>query len=561
MDYHALFNRWCDRVTDPDLYAELVALAEQHDETMIEDAFYRSLEFGTAGLRGILGAGTNRMNIYTVGQATQGIANYITAHEAQGAMPTAVVCFDSRINSDLFARRAACVLAARGVKTYLFPRLEPTPVLSFAVRYLHCDIGINVTASHNPSQYNGYKVYGPDGCQIASQMADDITACIAEVDIFDDVFALPFEDAHAQGLIEFVSEDVIEAYLDAVYEQRMPQRDSDPLRVVYTPLHGTGLECVSKILHRIGIDDLHVVEEQASPDGTFPTCPYPNPENRDALELGIALCETLHPDVLLGTDPDADRVGIAVQDEGGYRLLSGNEVGVLLLDYVCRLRSEHDIMPENPVAVTTIVSTGLVDPIARHYGVEVRRVLTGFKYIGSVIAELEEAHQEDRFIFGFEESYGYLAGTHARDKDAVVTSMLISQMARYYRAQGKTLYQAMQDLYQQYGYYCNATLSFTFEGIDGQKKMSDLMHQFREQPLASIAGLTVCKVLDYACGVNGLPCADVIEFDLEGAQKVIVRPSGTEPKVKVYVFAVASDEEIANKVKSDLCKEMTQCMK
>ena len=560
MDCHSAFERWCENVTDPKLQAELTSMANNHDEAAIEDAFYRSLEFGTAGLRGVLGAGTNRMNIYTVGQATQGIADYITARKGSNGEGSVAICYDSRINSQLFAHTAASVLAANGVKSYVYPRLEPTPALSFATRYLHCDMGINVTASHNPSQYNGYKAYGPDGCQIASDMADAITECIAEVDIFDDVKTMSFDDAQKQGMIELIDEGVLDAYLDAVYEQRMEQSDDDPLCVVYTPLNGTGLECVSRILERIGVTDIHVVEEQAQPDGNFPTCPYPNPENRDALERGIALCEEVHPDLLLATDPDADRVGIAVKDGGEYKLLTGNEVGALLLDYICRSRAASQTLPENPVAVTTIVSTGLVDPIAQHYGVEVRRVLTGFKYIGGVIAELEEKNEEGRFIFGFEESYGYLAGTHARDKDAVVASMLICQMARYYRGLGKNLYEAMQDLYREHGYYRNATLSFTFEGSDGARAMASLMDALRAQPLSKIAGLQVEEFLDYKTGVEGLPSANVLQFDLENSNKVIVRPSGTEPKVKVYLFTVGKTGEEADSLIDSLGSVMTEYM-
>lgn len=561
MDYHSLFDRWLDKVTDPALAEELAAMKEANDEAAIEDAFYRTLEFGTAGLRGVLGAGTNRMNIHTVGQATQGVADYINATVAEGEQGSVAICYDSRINSELFAHTAASVLAANGIKSYVYPRLEPTPALSFATRYLHCNMGINITASHNPSQYNGYKAYGPDGCQIASHMAEAITENIAKVDVFDDVKTVDFDEAVESGMISYIAEEVLDAYLDAVYAQRMEQSDSDPLRVVYTSLNGTGLECVTRILERIGVTDVHVVEEQAQPDGNFPTCPYPNPENRDALERGIALCEEVHPDLLLATDPDADRVGIAVKDQGEYKLLTGNEVGVLLLDYICRSKTAAGTLPEHPVAVTTIVSSGLVDPVAEHYGVEVRRVLTGFKYIGGVIAELEQTHEEGRFIFGFEESYGYLAGTHARDKDAVVASMLICQMARHYRSMGKNLYQAMQDLYEEYGFYQNKTLSFTFEGSEGAREMAALMEGLRKEPLESIAGLQVERFTDYEPGVKGLPSANVLEFALEGGNKVIVRPSGTEPKVKVYLFAVGKTEASALELIDKLGQAMTAQVK
>lgn len=556
MDFQDAYKLWSYKVTDPDLLADLEAMRGNND--VIEDAFYRTLEFGTAGLRGVLGAGTNRMNIHTVGQATQGIADYINALPEAEQGPVAI-CFDSRINSELFAHTAAAVLAGNGIKSFVYPRLEPTPALSFATRYLNCVIGINVTASHNPSKYNGYKVYGPDGCQITAEIADSITNAIASVDVFDDVKSMPFAEAQSAGLASFIEEEVLDAFLDAVYEQHIDQ-PNDALRLVYTPLNGTGLECVTRILKRIGVEDVHVVEEQAQPDGYFPTCPYPNPEIREALELGIQLCEQVHPDLLLATDPDADRVGIAVKDGDDYQLLTGNEVGVLLLDFICRMRSADGTLPENPVAVSTIVSTSLVEPVGAKYGVDVRRVLTGFKYIGGVIAELEEANRKDDFIFGFEESYGYLAGTHARDKDAVVASMLICQMARYYRTQGKNLYQAMQDIYQEFGYYHNRTLSFAFEGVTGAAKMADIMGGLRNQAPASIAGYTVEQALDYQQGVNGLPSANVLSYDLTGGHKIIVRPSGTEPKIKVYVFSQGKTEAEALEVADALAADMSAKM-
>lgn len=560
MDCRSLYDLWCEKVTDPELQADLKAMDESGDEAVIEDAFYRTLEFGTAGLRGVLGAGTNRMNIHTVGQATQGIANYINGQANDGEPGTVAICYDSRINSQLFAHTAASVLAANGIKSYVYPRLQPTPALSFATRYLGCAIGINVTASHNPSKYNGYKVYGPDGCQIASEIADAITQAIEGVDMFDDVRTMPFEDAQAAGLAAYIQEEVLDAFLDSVYDQHVEQERSD-LRVVYTPLNGTGLECVTRILERIGVTDIHVVEEQSKPDGNFPTCPYPNPEIREALECGISLCEQVHPDLLLATDPDADRVGIAVKDGDDYQLLSGNEVGVLLLDFICRMRKENGTLPEHPVAVTTIVSTSLVDPVAAKYGVDMRRVLTGFKYIGGVIADLEQRGEKERFIFGFEESYGYLAGTHARDKDAVVTSMLICQMARYYRTLGKNLYQAMQDIYREFGFHHNRTVSYAFEGSAGAETMASIMAAFRSHPLSEIAGYKVEQFLDYQQGVGGLPSANVLEFDLEKGNKVIVRPSGTEPKVKVYLFTVGESASEAEGLTDVLSSAMAVFMK
>lgn len=547
MNYRDLLDRWIARVDDETLSRELVALKEAGDRA-IEDAFYQELSFGTGGLRGVLGAGTNRMNIYTVGRATQGIARYMSEHPA---LPQKVaICYDSRINSRLFAHHSACVLAANGIPSFVYPRLEPTPALSFATRYLGCGIGINVTASHNPSQYNGYKVYGPDGCQITDEIADGITEAIASIDVFDDVKVIPLEKAIEGGLVSFMSEEVIDSYLDAVYAQDVVDSvcETGDLRVVYTPLNGTGLECVTRILERIGVRDVYVVEEQSRPDGTFPTCPYPNPEIREALECGIALCERVNPDLLLATDPDADRVGIAIKDGGEYRLMTGNEVGVLLLNYLCEVRKKQGTLPDNPLAVTTIVSTSMVDAVAQTYGVEVKRVLTGFKWIGGVIADLEKEEQKDRFIFGFEESYGYLAGTHARDKDAIVAAMLICQMARYYRTQNKNLYQVMQDLYARYGYYQNKTLSLTFEGAIGAKKMAAMMDSLRVDVPSTFAGYAVEKVKDYKGGYLGLPDANVIEFDLVGDNKVIVRPSGTEPKIKIYLFARGATLDEAHQI-------------
>lgn len=560
MDFQSEFARWCEKVTDQTLAAELAELKAAGDAPAIEEAFYQELEFGTAGLRGVLGAGTNRMNIHTVGKATQGIADYIKAHV--GPSGTVAICFDSRINSRLFAETAAGVLAANGIKSHLFSRLEPTPALSFATRELGCAIGINVTASHNPSAYNGYKVYGPDGCQITDAIADAITAAIGQVDVFDDVRTMNFQDAIETGLVSYINEEVLDAYLDAVYQQSLePAGEQGDLRVVYTPLNGTGLECVNRILERIGVRDVFIVGEQAYPDGNFPTCPYPNPEIREALERGIALCEQVRPDLLLATDPDADRVGIAVKDGDEYQLLTGNETGALMFDYICRMRRALGKMPADPVAVTTIVSTSIADAIAADHGVEMKRVLTGFKYIGGVQRDLEEAGELDRFIFGFEESYGYLAGSHARDKDAVVASMLICQMARYYRAQGMNLYQAMQALYQKYGYHHNRTLSFTFEGAAGAARMSEIMNGLRGVGMDDIAGMTVEETLDYQKGVGDLPAANVLEFDLQDGCKAIVRPSGTEPKIKVYLFTTGTSAEAASAVADRLAADLSTSFK
>lgn len=533
------YERWLQAETvDPKTRETLRTM----DEAQILDSFYRGLAFGTGGLRGELGAGINRMNIYTVGQATQGLANYLN----QTLLPKCVaIAYDSRIGSEVFARRAASVLAANGICTWIYPRLEPTPALSFAVRDLRCGAGICVTASHNPARYNGYKVYGEDGCQITLAMADAIAEQMAPVDPLYGVQAMDFDEGVAQGLIRWIGEDTLDRFIGAVKAQAMPVQADAPLRVVYTPLNGTGLECVQRILGEIGVTDVHVVEEQRQPDGHFPTCPYPNPEIREALTLGLRDCARYTPDLLLATDPDCDRVGIAVPEGDGYVLMTGNEVGVLLLDFICRVRKAAGIMPEHPVAVTTIVSTAMADEVARHHGVELRRTLTGFKFIGEQIGLLEQAGEADRYLFGFEESYGYLSGAHVRDKDAVNASMLICQMARWYKQQGLTLYQAMQALYRQYGFYLNTLYSFTFEGAAGMEKMASIMTALRARSPKDFGGLRVVETVDYQMEGTGLPAADVLSFGLEDGCRVMVRPSGTEPKLKAYLFARGADQTAA----------------
>lgn len=556
-----LLERWAANVEDSELRSEIESF--RADEKAAIEAFHRDLQFGTAGLRGIIGAGTDRMNIYTVGRATQGFADYLNATFDE---PSVVIGRDSRNKGEEFVRRTAEVFAANGVKAYVFPRIVPTPVVSWGVRDLGCSGGVNMTASHNPAPYNGYKAYDETGCQIASNVADAISAAIAETDTFDDVKIVDFDEAVADGRIEWVSEEVLDRYIDAVEACSVAVPGdlaaNEPLKVVYTPLNGTGLECVTRILNRVGITDVTVVPEQKDPDGDFPTCTYPNPETREALERAIALAEEVHPDLVLATDPDADRVGTAVKVGDDYVLLSGNEMGVLLLDYLARLTGEA-VGPDalaRKVAVTTIVSSVMVDAVAADYGFEVRRVLTGFKYIGGVIAELEAAGEPDRFMFGFEESYGYLNGTHVRDKDAVDASMLICQMAQYYRGQGKNLADAMRELYERYGYYLNKTLSFSFPGVEGGEKMAQLMEDLRTNPPTELAGLEVERVVDYAGGVNGLPAANVVEFDLAGDNKLIVRPSGTEPKVKAYLFAQRPTRESAEQLLADLESAATAIM-
>jgi len=545
MTYENQLALWLDRAgEDPDLTAELREV--QHDEKAVSDRFYRHLAFGTGGLRGVLGAGTNRMNLYTVRRATQGLADYLNATD----LPKSVaIAHDSRVKGDLFAREAARVLAANGITAHLYPRLEPTPALSWAVRYLDCGAGICVTASHNPAQYNGYKVYGPDGCQITPEDADWIASAMDWVDYFDgglDGLKLAdFDEALAAGTIRYIPDECLDAFVDAVLALR-PGNDVSKLKLVYTPLNGSGLECVKKLLAKMGVTELTVVPSQEAPDGRFPTCPYPNPEIREAMEEGLRLCGEVKPDLLIGTDPDCDRMGAAVPDgRGGYRLITGNEMGVLLLDYLCRTRIARNTMPRNPVAVTTIVSTDMATPVAQSYGVELRRTLTGFKYIGEQIGLLEDEDHTERYLFGFEESYGYLSGAHVRDKDAVNAVMLACECAAWYAGQGMTLLDAMNALYEKFGFYRNGLLSRAFEGQDGMAAMDALMKSLRAAPPAEIGGWKVSGTTDYLNDGTGLIPSDVLEFRLEDAGKVIVRPSGTEPKLKIYLSVRGSGEEDA----------------
>ena len=551
MDIRAEYSRWLERaVDDSDLIEELRGLDPDGGE--VSDRFYRDLAFGTGGLRGVLGAGTNRMNIYTVRRATQGLCAWL---KASGGTPSVALAHDSRIKSDLFAREAARVLAANGVTAWIYPRLEPTPALSWAVRYFHCGAGICVTASHNPAKYNGYKVYGPDGGQITLEAAEHVQAAIDSTDPFDGVALADFDAAVADGRIRYIPEQCLEDFLDAVQKLSLSGGAED-LSVVYTPLNGSGLECVTKILGRIGVKDVTVVPEQEHPDGHFPTCPYPNPEEREAMLRGLELCEKLHPDLLLGTDPDCDRMGSAVPEGDGYRLLTGNEMGVLLLDYICRRRLELGTMPEKPVAVTTIVSTDMADAVAAEYGVELWRVLTGFKFIGEQIGLLEAEGHGERFHFGFEESYGYLSGSHVRDKDAVNASMLCCEMAAWYKKQGMTLADAIRALYEKHGYTCCAVKSFAFEGEGGMERMAAVMDSLRAAPPAEIAGRAVTGRTDYQTGEGvalELPRSNVLEYRMDGA-KLIVRPSGTEPKIKVYLSARAESMERAQEIDGELAQ-------
>ncbi len=550
-------NVWLENVEDEELSEELSRLAADLEagaegaEAAVADAFFQDLEFGTAGLRGVIGAGTNRMNRYTVARATQGLADYLNAHFEN---PSVAIARDSRHKGREFSRIAACVLAANGIRSLLYTRLEPTPALSFAVRDLGCSAGINMTASHNPAAYNGYKVYGPDGCQITSDAAAEISERIARLGYFpaegaESAKIDDYQQACFDGRISWIGEDTLARFMDAVLEQSQetPEESAEPIRVLYTPLCGTGLECVSQVLGRIGIPYLDVVPGQDQPDGDFPTCEYPNPEERAALQAGIDKCRSWKEmgkpfDLLLATDPDADRVGVACEDGDDYTLVTGNEMGILLMDYLAGRRAARGEDLSRLVAVTTIVSSAMCDDVAAHYGFELRRTLTGFKYIGEQIGRLEAAGEADRFMFGFEESYGYLAGTHVRDKDAVVASMLIVQMARHYRKQSMTLVQAMRALYDKFGWQTNRTISLAYPGADGAQRMADIMAGLRAQPPAQVAGRDVAEVVDYAEGVGDLPKANVVEFRLAGGGKLIVRPSGTEPKIKAYLFAKAPDQ-------------------
>ena len=539
--YLEAYKRWMEtELEDAALTAELASIEGNEEE--IKDRFAVALSFGTAGLRGVLGAGTNRMNIYVVRQATQGLANWV---KTQGGNQLVAVSYDSRINSDVFAKETAKVLAANGIKVRIYDALMPVPALSFATRYYEANAGVMVTASHNPAKYNGYKAYGPDGCQMTDDAAAVVYDEIQKTDILTGAKIMSFEEGMAAGLIEYVGDDCKEALYDAIKARsvRPGLCKTAGLKLVYSPLNGSGLVPVMRILNDIGIDDITIVPEQKYPDGNFPTCPYPNPEIFEALRLGLELAVKEGADLMLATDPDADRVGIAMKcPDGTYELVSGNEVGALLLDYICAGRIEKGTMPANAVAVKSLVSTPLADAIAAHYGVEMRNVLTGFKWIGDQIAQLEAAGEVDRFIFGFEESYGYLAGPYVRDKDAVIGSMLICEMAAYYRSIGSSLKQRMEEIYAQYGRYLNKTDSYEFPGLSGMDKMAGIMADLRQNPPAAIGEYKVVKVIDYKKPEEtGLPAANVLVYKLEGGAEAIVRPSGTEPKIKTYFTTLGKD--------------------
>lgn len=562
------YKLWCEKAFgDPDLVSELKAI--NGNEEAISDAFYKDLEFGTGGLRGVIGAGTNRMNIYTVGKASQGLAAYVNSVTKNGRV---AIAYDSRIKSDLFAKTAASIFAANGIKVFIYKELMPTPMLSFAVRRLKCDAGVVVTASHNPAKYNGYKAYGPDGCQLGLEAADYVLSIMNKVDIFDDVKTTDFENAVKEGKIEYIGDDIINEYLDCVMACRVaPNTDVGALKVIYTPLHGSGNKPVRKILSKIGVTNVTVVPEQEKPNGNFPTAPYPNPEIRQAFECALKLAKDIKPDLLLATDPDCDRVGIAIPDKDEYKLFSGNDVGALLLDFVLSRRKANGTLPKDPIAVKTIVSTELCRKIADNYGCKLIDVLTGFKFIGEQITELEKKGEENRYVFGFEESYGYLGGTYVRDKDAVIASMLICEMVAFYKAEGKSLIDVLDGLYKKYGYYLCSQKSFTCEGESGMNKIKGIMTELRTNPPTEINGHKVIKRDDYDTSVsydtvNGvknkitLPKSNVLCYYMEDGSSLIVRPSGTEPKIKMYLGSVGKTMESSEKELSLLADAGTKLL-
>ena len=567
--YNKEYQRWLETVKEADLLDELKSI-EGNDE-QIKDRFLLNLEFGTAGLRGVLGAGTNRMNVYTVAKATQGLAEFL---KAQGKEASVAVSYDSRIKSDVFAKITANVLAANGIKVYIYDALKPVPMLSFATRRLGCDAGVMVTASHNPSKYNGYKVYGPDGCQMTSGSADKVLAEINKLDLFADIKYTDFDAAVAEGKIEYISKEVEEEYYNYVLGC-MLRKDiftKEDLKIVYTPLNGSGNVPVRAVLSKAGLQNITVVKEQEMPDGNFPTCPYPNPEIREAMQLGLDRLKELDGDILIATDPDADRVGIAVKENDDYVLISDNQVGILLTDYIAKTRKELGCMPENPVMVKSIVSSSLADEVAKSHGVEMKNVLTGFKYIGEQIALLEAKGEENRFILGFEESYGYLVGTRVRDKDAVVATLMIAEMAAYYRSIGSSVNIALNEIYAKFGYFLNKVDSYEFEGLAGMETMKNIMNGLRENPLTSLGGMEVEVREDYtsltkltvATGETEeihLPKANILIYWLAGGHQVIIRPSGTEPKVKVYYSIKGKDLEEASAIKAKIDADIKPILK
>jgi len=571
------FEKYCEwrrmAVADKDLVVELDEMLEGKDPAgiacdeltadaveKIESAFASELTFGTGGLRGVIGAGTDRMNIYTVGRVSQGIAEYIVAHNAPSARRVAV-SYDSRIKSKTFAETAAGIFAANGIKCYIYNRLMPTPCLSFAVRHHGCAAGVMITASHNPSKYNGYKVYGSDGCQMTGEACEEVLRNIAGIDYFSGIKSVAFREGVFSGAIEFIPEDTVDAYVKTVKAESLLGNASvdKNVSIVYSPLHGTGLEPVTRVLRESGFENITVVKEQEEPDGNFTTCPYPNPEIREALSIGLEYADRLGAELMLATDPDADRVGIAIKTKDGHRLLTGNEVGVLLTDWICRRRIDSGKMPVDPTIVKTIVTTDLADRVAESYGVRVVNVLTGFKYIGDVIASLEAVGHPESYILGFEESYGYLSGSYVRDKDAVDAALLICEMFTHYRALGMSLEDRLNEIYMRFGYCLNTQHSYYFEGIDGKERMAAITASLRNG-IDEIAGRKVLSALDYMKGIDGLPLSDVVKFTLDGGVSLVVRPSGTEPKVKAYISVSAPDRASAEKIEAEIADAVKAVM-
>ena len=567
--YNKEYQRWCNTIKEEYLLEELETI--KGDDEQIKDRFLLNLEFGTAGLRGVLGAGTNRMNIYTVCKATQGLANYLKSEKEN---PSVAISYDSRIRSDEFAKASAQVLAANGIKVYLYDTLAPVPMLSFAVREYKADAGIMVTASHNPAKYNGYKVYGPDGCQMTSESADKVLSEINKLDIFNDIKKADFEKAMNDGKIEYVSEEVKEKYYTWCLNQMM-RKDifkTAPMKMVYTPLNGAGNVPVRHVLNKAGLTNISIVKEQEMPDGNFPTCPYPNPEIKEAMALGLAQVKKENADILIATDPDCDRVGIAVKEGDDYVMLTGNQVGILLVDYIAKTRKELGTLPENPIIVKSIVSSSLADAVAESHGVETINVLTGFKYIGDTIRKLEEKGEENRFLLGFEESYGYLVGTAVRDKDGVVATLMISEMAAYYTSIGSSVNKALNEIYAKFGYYLNKVDSYQFEGLSGMDKMKNIMNNLRENPLEKLGNYEIISRDDYNTLTHkdektgeethiDLPKANILTYYLEGGHQVIVRPSGTEPKIKVYYSIKGKDADEAQSIKDNIDTTIKQILK
>lgn len=557
MDCMNEYKRWMKQaIADVDIANEL----KRMDNSQIEDAFYRDLAFGTGGLRGVIGAGTNRMNVYTVAKASQGLADYL---KKSFPTPSVAIGYDSRTKSDVFAKVAAGVFAANGVQVNLWSTLMPVPTVSFATRYLGTSAGVMITASHNPSKYNGYKVYGTDGCQITMEAAVKILAEIEKLDIFADVNTGDFDDGLAEGSIRFIPEEVYTAFVDEVKHQSVlfGEEVNKDVAIVYSPLNGSGLKPVTRVLKEMGYSNITVVKEQEQPDGHFPTCPYPNPEIKEAMALGMEYARHCNADLLLATDPDCDRVGIAVKNKTGeYELLTGNQVGLLLLDYICSQRVKHGKMPDDPVMVKTIVTMDMGEQIASHYGVRTVNVLTGFKFIGEQIGRLEQQGKADSYVFGFEESYGYLTGSYVRDKDGVDGAYMICEMFSYYKTQGVSLLEKLEELYRTYGYCMNTLHSYEFEGSAGFAKMQNIMQIFRGG-IKEFGGRNVVRLLDYAEGLDGLPKSDVLKFLLEGNCSIVVRPSGTEPKLKIYVSVSVQNKEAAEAVEKNIVADAEEYLK